>query len=221
MSFGNGSVRPVPKTVPKTSVELMLGSGLKYIHATKRGFQGMEGDLEKSKKIITDSYKTQEQDQELLAENRQNAFDEWSALKENREAALRYLALLTPPRLEKKVVEDDEVPFYSPHCNLPERDLNYVMTVGELLKKVDRNLFTDWLKWCNSTVETPPAEVSLRKSISTVQKEENVPCLVSFFFGSSMWDYFEPRCCDIHSTANSQVCICICSISIIFAIPYI
>jgi hypothetical protein len=37
---------------PQTTVELMAGSGLKYVHATNRGRQGMEGDLEKSRKEV-------------------------------------------------------------------------------------------------------------------------------------------------------------------------
>ncbi len=35
-----------------TTVELMAGTGLKYVHAVSKGQQGMEGDLEKSKKQV-------------------------------------------------------------------------------------------------------------------------------------------------------------------------
>ena len=47
-------VRPKTAGGAKSTIELMAGSGLKYVHATDRGRQGMEGDLEKSKKQLLD-----------------------------------------------------------------------------------------------------------------------------------------------------------------------
>ena len=46
------ALRPKGAGGAKTSMELMASSGLKYIHATKKGFQGIEGDLERSRKAI-------------------------------------------------------------------------------------------------------------------------------------------------------------------------
>ena len=43
-------VRPQrPASGPRTTVELMAGSGLKYVHATDKGRNGMAGDLERSR----------------------------------------------------------------------------------------------------------------------------------------------------------------------------
>lgn len=58
MSFGREitSTRTRIKANPTTNtVELLAGSGLRYVHATGRGQQGMEGDLEKSKKQVESS----------------------------------------------------------------------------------------------------------------------------------------------------------------------
>lgn len=40
-------VRPLKRQEPITTVDLMAGSGLKYVHATNRGRNGMVGDLER------------------------------------------------------------------------------------------------------------------------------------------------------------------------------
>jgi hypothetical protein len=37
---------------PLTTAELMAGSGLKYVHATGKGRQGVDGDLEKSRRQV-------------------------------------------------------------------------------------------------------------------------------------------------------------------------
>ena len=57
MSFSSGStvpVRPKGKAGPESTVDLMLmaNTGQKYVYATKKGRQGMEGDLEKGKKLV-------------------------------------------------------------------------------------------------------------------------------------------------------------------------
>lgn len=50
MSYGRemAGVHAQGKSVT-TTVELMAGSGLKYVHATNKGRKGVEGDLEKSR----------------------------------------------------------------------------------------------------------------------------------------------------------------------------
>jgi hypothetical protein len=42
-------VKPKTWKGPQSTVEMMAGSGLKWVHATGKGRQGMEGDLEKSR----------------------------------------------------------------------------------------------------------------------------------------------------------------------------
>ncbi len=59
MSYGREftGVRPNGKSVSST-IELMAGSGLKYVHATNKGRKGVEGDLEKSRKQVSYSIPT-------------------------------------------------------------------------------------------------------------------------------------------------------------------
>ena len=54
MSYGTtvSGVRPSGGSGPQTTVELMARSGLKYVHATSKGRQGLDGDLEKSRKQV-------------------------------------------------------------------------------------------------------------------------------------------------------------------------
>lgn len=54
MSYGRAleGVRPQKQKGPQTTVELMAGSGLKYVHATHKGRQGLDGDLERSRKQV-------------------------------------------------------------------------------------------------------------------------------------------------------------------------
>lgn len=184
----------------------MIGTGLKYVHAINRGQQGKVGDLERSQKMIADSYRSHEENQMQLQEVGQKAFDEWTMLKENRDIAARSLSLLKPPEIETVLSEMDEMVQVSPHCNLTPRDLKYVVQVGVLLKKVDRSLFSDWYKWANTNSSAD--RENLRKSISaslSKKPSSELPCAISYFFGIAIWDYLEPTCCDVHSSMNSQV----------------
>jgi hypothetical protein len=58
MGYGKVITGVKPKGGPGalTSVELMAGSGLKYVHATGKGRQGVDGDLEKSRKQVISSF---------------------------------------------------------------------------------------------------------------------------------------------------------------------
>lgn len=53
MGFGKevAGVKPSTKT-SQTTVELMAGLGLKFVHATSKGGRGMDGDLEKSRNQV-------------------------------------------------------------------------------------------------------------------------------------------------------------------------
>jgi hypothetical protein len=58
MTHGNETtrVRPAVKgTTGRSTVELMAGTGLKYVHALNMGQRGMEGDLEKSRNQVSQS----------------------------------------------------------------------------------------------------------------------------------------------------------------------
>lgn len=45
-------VRPIRRSEPITTVDVMAGSGLKYVHATSRGRNGMVGDLERCREKV-------------------------------------------------------------------------------------------------------------------------------------------------------------------------
>jgi hypothetical protein len=55
-TFGHGremsAVRPDVKNSSISTVDMMSGLGLKYVHATSKGRQGQEGDLEKSRQKV-------------------------------------------------------------------------------------------------------------------------------------------------------------------------
>ena len=54
LSYGREMEGIQPKTWkgPQSTVEIMAGSGLKWVHATSKGMQGMDGDLERSRKQL-------------------------------------------------------------------------------------------------------------------------------------------------------------------------
>lgn len=51
-SGGKGLVRPNKNLIASTTLDIMRGQGMKYAHAISDGRQGVEGDLEKSKRQI-------------------------------------------------------------------------------------------------------------------------------------------------------------------------
>jgi len=55
LGYGRETDGVKPKTWkgPQSTVEMMAGSGLKWVHATGKGRQGMEGDLEKSRAQVS------------------------------------------------------------------------------------------------------------------------------------------------------------------------
>jgi Ca2+-binding EF-hand superfamily protein len=58
--------------------------------------------------------------------------------------------------------------------------IDNAIDVGKSLKRVDRSLFTEWSAWC-------------------------VPHCLSYRVAAVLWDCFEPKACDVHSAAYSQV----------------
>ncbi len=95
MGFGTElkTVRPKSAIGAKSTIELMANSGLKYVHATSRGRQGLEGDLEKSRKQL----------QEIgfvARENVEGDLDEYKTLLRENEATL------SKKRQDQKLKED-------------------------------------------------------------------------------------------------------------------
>lgn len=130
-------------------------------------------------------------------EDSNRAFEEWSVLKSNREQAIKALALVPPPNMEfnddpSRIVDASAV---APNCTLSREQLENCIEIGQLLKRVDRTLFTEWFTWANSD----PAALARVKNPVDAQKA------ISFNFATTLWDFFEPRACDMHSAISSQV----------------
>lgn len=204
-----------------TTAELMVGSGLKYAHATKRGNQGLGGDLELSRKKLLDlgfvdktnleldpdegislnyAYRKALEENETLQEYKKQhektmnesgkAFDQWFVLKGLRDQALKYLASVPPPTLHREDTEEDmrmgsgaiaeskssgvikAVVYKSPEVDI-------CIEVGKALKRVDRGLLSDWLRWCSNVIPS--------------------------YIATALWDSFYPKACDVHSVLGSQV----------------
>lgn len=51
-SGGKGLIRPNKNLIASTTLDIMRGQGMKYAHAITDARQGVEGDLEKSKRQI-------------------------------------------------------------------------------------------------------------------------------------------------------------------------
>lgn len=134
---------------------------------------------------------------EKEVEDSAKAYDEWSTLKGNREMAVRYLNLIPPPEMEIRTdpAGSYDPPAVAPNCTLTPDALDDCIEIGKLLKKADRTLFAEWFKWANAD----PAALKLVKNPADAQKG------ISFNFATAMWDYFEPRACDVHSAISSQV----------------
>lgn len=58
-------------------------------------------------------------------------------------------------------------------------EVSLCIAVGKALKGVDRTLFLEWADWCNFIFSREVA--------------------------STLWDYFTPRSCEVHSSSHSQV----------------
>jgi Ca2+-binding EF-hand superfamily protein len=124
VSFGRdmSGIRAQAKPVAST-VELMAGIGLKYVHATGRGRPGVPGDLENSrnqllklgfvaKKNFDEGddalYEREKRDNQVLVEKQRleqkaqvdnaKAYEEWIVLKGLRDQALNSLNLLSKPQ---------------------------------------------------------------------------------------------------------------------------
>ena len=147
------------------------------MHATAKGMQGRDGDLERSRKqlmqkgyLAKENFDADDQEnfkekvrnnstlqeieaqQKKAAEESAKAYEEWSDMKSNREQAIKSLNLVPFPELENR--GGDGVGYESSVsnalCLLSEYSLADVIEIGGLLKKVDRTLFTEWYHWCNS-----------------------------------------------------------------------
>ena len=96
----------------------------------------------------------------------------------------------------------------NPLCIFTKESLDDCLEIGRLLKSVDRSLFAEWFQWANSHPllgDSTNKNTSVSSSSSSNNNNNNSTKGISFNFATILWDYFEPRACDVHSTISSQV----------------
>jgi hypothetical protein len=122
-------------------------------------------------------------------------------MKSYREQALSFVALIPPPEPDVRDRMDGQgatLSNTSTHA-LKEKSFQSAVEVGRLLKKVDRSLFNEWFQWANSHPKIEQLGTTTIAGTTTTVKG------ISFNLAVTMWDYFEPRACDVHSSISSQV----------------
>ncbi|CAM9725244.1 unnamed protein product, partial [Ectocarpus sp. 12 AP-2014] len=143
-SGGKGLVRPNKNLIASTTLDIMRGQGMKYAHAISDARQGVEGDLEKSKRQIKRHKETVSRERNVRAAARRTekveAFRGWSRLKAVKEAAVRCLQDIDPPPSER---------------GSDKREKERWLEVGRALKSVDARLLSDWTAWARGNF--PPA----------------------------------------------------------------
>lgn len=146
-----------------------------------------------------------------MIEDSSKAYEEWAVLKANREQAINYLKYIPPPEPEMKD-RMDGTGFRltsNPLCILTKNSLDDCLEIGKLLKSVDRTLFAEWYQWANSHPLLGESSNKISSSLSitpTPSSSTNSSTKgISFNFATILWDFFEPRACDVHSTITSQV----------------
>ena len=174
----------------KSTVDLMMSSGLKYVHATKKGRGGMDGDLETCRKELMNMgfvskenfdldveedetkfskatfRKAARQEEERKEkekkekEDRAKSFDAWATQKDMRAQAARLLTLIDAPLMNSSSMASGARGHES------EDSVVLCLDVGRALKKVDLRLIENWASWCAGII-----------TFNT--------CLV-------LWDYFPP-----------------------------
>jgi hypothetical protein len=114
-----------------------------------------------------------------------NAFEEWLLLKELKAHAIKLLDLLNMPVCMKtddiKSINNEcicqDIKFSEKSCF--KCKVKYCIDIGKALKGVDRSLLHDWARWSKN--------------------------LISFQEAITLWDFFPPRSCDVHSVSFSHV----------------
>ena len=197
-SMGKGVFRPKKQGIPSNTLELMRGSGLKYIHTLgKMNEQGMEGDLEKCQRALLqqghvfkenfhpDSDSDEDNEQKYKREVKSNkAFNLKKQADKNRKIGCKKSFQLWRTKKEVcekavKTLDAVDKPELVAEYESEDAAKEHWIEVGKALKAIDRNLFSSWKEWTSGF-------------------QSNYKCTV-------LWNYFEPRCCDVHSASYSGV----------------
>lgn len=177
----------------------------------------------RSNKVLQETKKMKSQNEKL----RQAAFEEWVSLKDMKDQALKCLEVLeVPGRKDATTASSTSVqggsaplsmfpngknpltssvnlrgslsslvsasssaamstssttPMSMKYKYLSPVEMTFVLDVGRALKKIDRSLVSNYAHWVKE--------------------------VFSFQTVTVLWDFFEPRACDIHSSAYSAVCV--------------
>jgi len=217
-------VRPAVKgTTNRTTVELMAGLGLKYVHATNMGQRGMEGDLEKSRNQVRISIESN-----LIIFNasvcslaqllklgyvHKSNFDEGSMDlydKERRENS----TLKGRQEQERKQKEDSTKAFddWLSQKDMREQALKCLRaipkpTVGEVQQKTKLSVPLSTVAASKEAGLCIQVGRAVKKVDRTLYLEWACWCDAVFLphVSIALWDFFAPKSCDVHSTVYSQV----------------
>ena len=188
-----GVMRKKQSAIPLNTVQMMRGSGLKYVHAVGKGrvlkadLEGCQKELLETGHVFKENFKPDSKAdlgdyEEEKKRNRalkikraaeksreegcKKSFNLWRAKKEMSEKATELLSenCIDRPSLLAK-------------CEGVENAEKHWIEVGKNLKMIDRNLYKVWHDWTDGF-------------------QSSYKCQV-------LWDFFPPRCCDLHSTAYS------------------
>lgn len=192
-----GAVRAKTFKAPSTTVELMAGSGLKYVHAMSEGFQGRGGDLEKCKELLVkqghilranfDGSNGNDDDEGEGGFTR----DRYEFERRNNPA----LKKRTEGSRTRRQQSDASFATWSQHKALRDKALQFLAhlppppehepaeaavrweEVGRALKAVDRGLLEAWTRWGGSF-----------RSAAACR---------------ALWESFSPVACDVHCPSSA------------------
>ncbi len=216
MSYGRAmsAVRPSSGKGPQTTVEIMAGQGLRYVHAT----DVKSGDLERSRKLLLEkghvvrenfedeneyrsevrsntAKKEREENEKKLKEDSDKAYNEWLEQKEMRDLAVKYVKFLPP-------ADSDSTKRISSNTSLSasisaQRSSREFIPIGEKEKEFSSRTYD----FC---VEVGK---NLKKVDRTLLQEWSQWCSTVFTFNTCtvLWDSFEPVACDVHCASYSQI----------------
>lgn len=194
MGYGRemSAVRPMGAGGAKTSIELMINSGAKYIHATDKR---PHGDLDRAKKLLENIKKAtaeKEVNDAKAKEVSERAFEQWTLLKDMRDKALKYIPLVEIPGVSLSTIGGGRGASASTRASTastatsctvsrrpPQQDpaVQRCLDVGKAMKRIDRGLFQEWCNLCSG--------------------------VIPFNSAIALWDFFEPMACDVHSATFS------------------
>lgn len=180
-------VRPKTHSAPRNTVEMMQGTGFKYVHAMPSKAGQRNKDLDDSKArllemgfVHKDNFRDADPDSKFSEEQftRERITNETrvrrSELQQElaKKSAEKYEAWLLQKDLRMQALQCLELLD-------PPDTTDRAIEVGQALKQVDRSTFANWYEWSKG--------------------------VQSRFMAQTLWDFFEPKSCDVHSATYSHV----------------